>query len=105
MKHKKEILSEWVKNCPCTRPFVFWLFAEEHRREINGKEIEWRGKALDRGGLPKYWDISWDPADPPCFESEAAYLERHGLLTATEKRHLEQYPDLMGADEVVFEED
>lgn len=29
-----------------------------------------------------------DPADPPRFESEATYLDRHGLLTAAERRRL-----------------
>ena len=29
-----------------------------------------------------------DPEDPPVFESEATYLDRHGLLTAAERRRL-----------------
>lgn len=29
-----------------------------------------------------------DPDDPPTFESQAAYLERHGLLTEAEKKRL-----------------
>ena len=30
----------------------------------------------------------FDPNDPPQFESEAAYLERHGLLLPGERRRL-----------------
>jgi hypothetical protein len=36
-----------------------------------------------------------DPADPPRFEAEAVYLERHGLLTATERKHLAAHPELL----------
>jgi hypothetical protein len=31
-----------------------------------------------------------DPKNPPIYESEAAYLRRHGLLTADEKRRLKR---------------
>lgn len=55
-------------------------------------------------GLPLHWlsdsDIRlfklnrkaerFDPTDPPCFESEAAYLRRHDLLLPGESRHLTQ---------------
>jgi len=41
------------------------------------KKIGFKGKAID-------------PNDPPVFESEAAYLKRHGLLTMSEQRHLEK---------------
>lgn len=51
-------------------------------RDVNGKPImpeykegHFRGRAID-------------PTDPPRFESEAAYLERHGLLSAVERRRL-----------------
>ena len=36
-----------------------------------------------------------DPEDPPTYESEAAYLKRHGLLTPGEIRHLEKRPELL----------
>ena len=57
-------------------------------------------------GLPEAWitdeDVAtWprlaghaiDPSDPPTFESEAAYLQRHGLLSATEARHADFDPE------------
>jgi len=34
-------------------------------------------------GLPQAWD-GFDPANSPTFESQASYLERHGLLTKHE---------------------
>jgi hypothetical protein len=41
-------------------------------------------------GIPSSWQ-SVDENDPPIFESEASYLDRHGLLTATEKKFLEKH--------------
>jgi len=32
--------------------------------------------------------VAIDPNDPPTFESQAAYLKRHGLLLAGEERRL-----------------
>ena len=34
-----------------------------------------------------------DPDDPPVFESQAAYLKRHGLLTTAERKALGKVPD------------
>jgi hypothetical protein len=38
-------------------------------------------------GVPDSW-AGWDPADPPTFETEAEYLEHHGLLAPEERRAL-----------------
>ncbi len=35
----------------------------------------------------------YDPEDPPLYESEAAYLQRHGLLKKAETKWLENYPE------------
>lgn len=42
--------------------------------------------------------VAIDPDDPPCYESEASYLQRHGLLTAAEIKHLEKHPELIEPD-------
>lgn len=39
--------------------------------------------------------VAMDPANPPAFESEAAYLKRHGLLTPVEERWLERHPEAL----------
>jgi hypothetical protein len=39
--------------------------------------------------------VAIDPNDPPVFESEATYLDRHGLLSAEEKKHLAKHPELL----------
>jgi len=43
-------------------------------------------------GIPSSW-AEIDPGNPPTFESEAVYLEKHGLLSPVEKRHLEKHPE------------
>lgn len=50
--------------------------------DVHGKPIatEFRGRAFPFEAL--------DPNDPPTFESEAAYLDRHGLMTPAERRRV-----------------
>jgi hypothetical protein len=110
------ILRRWRWAHPGTRPYAWWVFdaprmseADEPwplwraqlcdpRRRLGGRGLATRdlprdeaGAAFDAGafGLPGAWEAeTLDPADPPRFESEAAYLDRHGLLTASERRRL-----------------
>jgi hypothetical protein len=51
-------------------------------RDVHGEPIgvEYRGSGF-RG-------VAIDPRDPPRYESEAAYLKRHGLLSAEERARL-----------------
>ena len=58
-------------------------------KDIHGKPIPTKYKEGDFKGM------AIDPEDPPRFESEAAYLDRHGLLSTAEKRHIEKHPELM----------
>lgn len=56
------------------------------------KEGDFLGKAID-------------PNNPPRFESEAAYLQRHGLLTEPELKYLSRHPELLIPEIVEFEEE
>ena len=66
------------------------------------------GRALDVHGQrigTEYFDghfpyFAIDPNDPPTFESEAAYLQRHGLLSTPESRHADFEPET-----IIFLED
>lgn len=103
---KKEILLPFIKANPCRRPFAFWLCASEPRKQIGGLGDGWSpGMATDSDGLPKYWQLEWDKKNPPTFESEAAYLERHGFLTPVERGFLEKNPELMELERIEFKED
>ena len=150
--HRDVLLTEWIKNNPCSRPWYWWV--EEapkepvhgyegqdftHRQRIGGKgtpdyEVLAYGPCFDRG-IPSGWisefdeayyngraldvhgqviatnykegdfsGVAIDPNDPPTFESEAAYLSRHGLLTKEEKAYLKKHPELLEPEAVVFDE-
>ncbi len=102
---KDEILRKWIKEHPCTRPFIFWLLATEKRKKVSGSG-GWRpGMAIDTDGLPKYWQLSWSKKTPPSFESQAVYLERHKLLSESEQIYLKQHPELLKPEKVEFDED
>jgi hypothetical protein len=101
-----EVLAGWVKG---TRPAVWWRF--EAPRQLLGthggcfydgklpqprKQISGAGCDASlisaympsyESGLPKAW-AGFEEGDPPVFESQAAYLRRHNLLTAGDLRVL-----------------
>ena len=90
---KDEILESWAREEPGIRPLHWWRFdSPEPRRRLGGvgqpaHECSAHVEAYELG-LPTVWvlqddslaGVPIDPADPPRFESEAVYLERHGLL-------------------------
>jgi hypothetical protein len=53
-------------------------------RDIHGKPVP----ELESFRESPFEADAFDPADPPRFESQAAYLARHGLLTADERERL-----------------
>ena len=72
--HRDRIIAEHVSDFPGTRPQRWWEYdAPEPRRRLGGT------------GTP---GLAIDPNDPPIFESEAAYLERHGLFLPGERKRL-----------------
>lgn len=44
--------------------------------------------------------LAIDPDNPPIFESEAAYLERHNLLTEAEKKYLAKHPEHLEPEKI-----
>jgi hypothetical protein len=69
-----------------------------------------RCKGVDKKPIvTKYHDgdfegIAIDPDDLPTFESEASYLQRHGLLTPEEKKYLAKHQELMEPEKIKLEE-
>ena len=55
----------------------------------NGRAVDVHGNRIGteyaEGNFPH---AAIDPEDPPSFESEAAYLDRHGFLSAAERKAL-----------------
>lgn len=100
------VLEQWIRASPGTRPLAWWKYdaprwteAElpphyrerlpEPRRRLGGTGTPWHEEhpaALPKlsRGIPDAW-AAIDPDDPPTYESEAAYLDRHGLLGPAER--------------------
>ena len=99
---RNDILPEFIRDNLCIRPYAFWIAeAPERRRKVAGSGDGWTpGTAMDSDGTPKYWQIDWDKNDGPCFESQALFLKRHGLLTTTEKQYLKEHKELLQPDQI-----
>ena len=93
-EHEQEVLRWHIRHWPGTRPARWWQFsAPEPRRRLGGigtplHECTAYGLSLHYG-IPDGWrrvgdyftsGTPIDPADPPAFESEAAFLARHNKL-------------------------
>ena len=70
-------------------------------RDVHGQPIgaEYRGCGFS--------GVAIDPDDPPQYESQAAYLERHGLLSAEERARLtaaDFEPDVVVIDDNIKED-
>jgi hypothetical protein len=104
------ILAEWIAKHPGTRPARWWEFdaprqapgrypgfwfdgqLPEPRLQVGGiGQAPW-----DAGlayypefvcGLPTFWE-TYDQENPPLFETQASYLQRHGFLAPAERRKL-----------------
>ena len=102
---RDDILAQHVKAQPGTRPWAFWIFETTERRRCWGYDTvedflaDRRGKRIDLAArLEEYPVGARTPRKANYFgmlgvqpglcvyESEADYLERHGLLGEEEKR-------------------
>ncbi len=68
-------------------------------KDIHGDIIPTEYKEGDFKG------VAIDPENPPTFESETAYLERNGLLTAGEKIYLKKHLELLEPEKVEFDDE
>lgn len=96
-KYREAVLGEWIKLHPGTRPWAWWKYdaPESARQWLGGSGCPlmpagWQETKRIQGGLlhfgvPTQWRVLPDPADPPVFESQVAYLHRLGLLTDEEQ--------------------
>lgn len=85
-----ELVAEYRKKNSGCRPWAWWIFdAPEPRRMIGGSgkprvfEKDFLGAVTF--GIPRCI-LGEKPKKPARFESQAEFLQRHGLLTAAEKR-------------------
>ncbi|OHB54670.1 MAG: hypothetical protein A2Y12_19105 [Planctomycetes bacterium GWF2_42_9] len=106
--YKAGILEQWIEEHPCSRPEKWWEFdTTENRLRLGGIGKHNEYSPCFKNGIPKSWYPSKDNSppwskssipDPPCFESQAAYLQRLNLLTPAEKQHLKKHPELLQSE-------
>jgi hypothetical protein len=63
-----------------------WI-TRQQIKYYSGLAVDIRGTPIG-GALAVFDGVEIDPDDPPTFESQAAYLKRHGLFLAGEERRL-----------------
>jgi len=67
---------------------VSWVDAWEVEY-YNGRAVDVHGEPIGRQHKEgSFSGVAIDPEDPPRYESQAAYLKRHGLLTPAEEKRL-----------------
>ena len=83
----KEIMREWIRDYPGTRPPGWWAFdapldewGSPVRRERIGGEGTPQQCTAYAWGIPLLWKDDLDPDSPPTFEGPARYLERLKLF-------------------------
>jgi hypothetical protein len=98
-----QILERWIRKSPGTRPSFWWHYDAPPltpesiggyhmpRERAGGKGTSWEHSPSCQHGFPDCWhEEGFDSNDPPRFESEASYLDRHGLLLPGERRRLKR---------------
>jgi hypothetical protein len=90
-EHREQVVAEHVKEHPGSRPVLWWQYTAPQARLRLGGVGQPDGPGPDQHGLiygvPMYWG-ELSEADPPCFESEAAFLRRLGLFLPGEASRL-----------------
>ena len=92
-KERAGILELFEQDKPGHRPWAWWFFdAPSPRLKIGGQGVPvWEKypavKPCYFMGIPEYFEDN-DESDPLLYESESAYLKRHGLLSSEEEKML-----------------
>jgi hypothetical protein len=108
-EHGASVLAEWIEARPGSRPRTWWRFDAPRMAagmfpgcfydgQLPSPRLFLGGagcpdfEALNivphlELGRPDSW-LGFDADDPPMFESQAQYLDRHGLLCPRERRQL-----------------
>lgn len=101
---RDQIMADFLAALPGRRPRGWWCFdaPEPLRLRLGGTGDQQHPRTIDKAvwhttecGLPKFWITRTtariyrgkgiDPDDPPIFESQPAYLERHRIFHPGEK--------------------
>lgn len=89
---REHVLTLWLRRWDGTRPPAWWAYdAPGLREQVGGRGTRIAGNPRHASGIPTGW--AWiDRGDPPLFEAQAIFLERHGLMFPGEARKLPRGP-------------
>lgn len=86
-------MAHWITENPGRRPAAWWgsQSPEPLRRQLGGSGVlvgqRYRNLIVPPElGIPAFDSV--DSSNPPVFESQATFLQRHNLLTTSELRRL-----------------
>ena len=90
--YRGEILEDWIKLSPGTRPTFWWQFEASEPRKITGKFVLLREiypalLSYAVKGIPQNMETTGEVF----IESEASYLLRHNLFLKGEKKWIRLY--------------
>lgn len=118
---RDDLLEEWTEEHPGTRPSTWWTLDAPRWDDpyvgcfYHGLMPSPRRLLMGCSGIPAYEVMNYvpqfrfgiatqwlrvDPANPPRFESQAAYLDRHGLMGPSEHTEVTRL-GILGAVEVL----
>lgn len=95
---KASILRRWIAAHPGTRPAAWWEFEapKAKRQRLGGTGSPAIPGDTSLRGQPRWFREDYSRTDPPRYETDAAYLERLGLLTPGERTALGLEPRAAG---------
>ena len=111
--HGAELLEDWRRERPGTRPFAWWVIAApEPRRCLAGAEYlypvhapgDWKWVWRRGFGIPAMRQVGHFEIT---FESEASYFARLGLLDGDDRERLDEddfEPDVIAVDIETYDE-
>lgn len=89
-EHRGSLLTAWLREKPGTRPAGWWMFdaPREPRRRVGGVGTPLKDAPL-HFGIPSQFEDDYHFTNPPRYEAECDYLQRHNLLMAEESKPYE----------------
>lgn len=92
------IVPHFVKGIP-----TGWV-SKSQEDYYNGRQVDIHGHKIGTYNEGDFLGKAIDPGDPPTFESQGGYLQRHSLLTDAEKKFLEKNPGLLDPERITMME-
>lgn len=90
IERREELLAEFIARNPGSRPWAWWIWEapQARRRRLGGTGTALAGTERTWMGTPGGYQADYAVTDPPAYETELKFLQRHGLLSSSELRAL-----------------